>query len=289
MRAVNRDHPRETDDDPILFGVVGAGRVGSALATALVSAGHQLVAVCGRGRESESEARRSDFVIVAVPDDALAGVVDRLATVIRPGQVIAHTSGIHGLAILEPLTRAGAIPLALHPAMTFTGTPEDLERLARGIPFGVTAAATARELAQRVVHDLHGWIEWIDEDHRTLYHAAMTHGANHLVTLVNETVDLLRESGVTNSQAMLTPLLSAALANALRSGDNALTGPVSRGDTGTVEAHLSVLHEVAPESVSVYGALARRTVDRALAAGRLTATEAAPLLDLLSEREKSTR
>ncbi|WP_327029833.1 DUF2520 domain-containing protein [Micromonospora sp. NBC_01740] len=284
----------------LTVGVVGSGRVGTVLGAALAAAGHRVVAVTAGSGASRARAalllpdvsRRSaaavaraatDLLLVAVPDDALAGVVAALADggALRPGQVVAHTSGAHGLAVLAPAAAAGARPLALHPAMTFTGTPDDLARLA-GISYGVTAPAELRPLAARLVADLGGVPEWVGEADRPLYHAALAHGANHLVTLVNEAADRLRDAGVAQPEKVLAPLLRAALENALRLGDDALTGPVSRGDAGTVERHLARLAATAPESVAPYLALARRTADRAIAAGRLRPVDAESLLGVLA-------
>ncbi|MEV4664231.1 Rossmann-like and DUF2520 domain-containing protein [Micromonospora echinofusca] len=284
----------------LTVGVVGSGRVGAVLGAALAAAGHRVVAATAGSGASRARAalllpgvpRRSadavaraatDLLLLAVPDDALAGVVAALAGsgALRSGQVVAHTSGAHGLAVLAPAAEAGARPLALHPAMTFTGTPDDLARLA-GISYGVTAPAELRPLAARLVADLGGVPEWVGEADRPLYHAALAHGANHLVTLVNEAADRLRDAGVTQPEKVLAPLLRAALENALRLGDDALTGPVSRGDAGTVERHLARLAATAPESVAPYLALARRTADRAIAAGRLRPVDAESLLGVLA-------
>src|SRR5207244_1733833 len=136
----------------------------------------------------------ADLVIIAVPDDALASVVASLR--FRPGQVVAHPSGAHGTGVLAPAVACGARPLALHPAMTFTGRPADIERLRKGISFGLTAPEDVRPLAETLVRELGGTPEWIPEERRVLYHAALAHGANHLVTLVNEALDLLRDAGV---------------------------------------------------------------------------------------------
>jgi predicted short-subunit dehydrogenase-like oxidoreductase (DUF2520 family) len=118
---------------------------------------------------------------------------------------------------------------------------------------------------------------------RPLYHAALAHGANHLVTLVAECADLLTLAGIEPANRLLEPLLSAALDNVLRHGDRALTGPVARGDVQTVRAHLAVLADSAPEKLPGYLALARRTVDRALAAGLLSASSAAEVHAVLDE------
>ncbi|MEJ3742159.1 Rossmann-like and DUF2520 domain-containing protein [Actinomycetes bacterium KLBMP 9797] len=285
----------------MIVGVIGAGRVGAVLGAALVGSGHEVVAASGAAparerllpgvpQETPTEVARraNDLLLIAVPDDALAAVVAALAEsgALRRGQVVAHTSGAHGLAVLAPAVAAGARPLALHPAMTFAGTPDDLSRLP-GASFGVTAEPDLRPFVERLVADLGGTPEWIAESDRTLYHAALAHGANHLVTLVNEALDRLRDAGVLHPERVLAPLLGTALDNTLRLGDAALTGPVSRGDAGTVARHLDRLAAVAPESVPSYVALARRTADRAIAAGRLRPVDAEPLLDALANREQA--
>jgi predicted short-subunit dehydrogenase-like oxidoreductase (DUF2520 family) len=146
----------------------------------------------------------------------------------------------------------------------------------------VTAPPSLQGEAAQLVADLNGTPEWIANEKRSLYHAALAHGANHLVTLVNEAADRLRDAGVVQPEKVLAPLLRAALDNALRMGDNALTGPVVRGDAGTIARHVAVLGETSPDSLAAYRALARRTADRAIAAGRLRATDAGALLDVLA-------
>jgi len=276
-------------------GIIGAGRVGSIMAAALADAGYSIVGIVSRSGGATSaqpatpaepapggvrQLAAADLLLLAVPDDALAALVESLP--VRPGQIVAHTSGAHGVAVLAPAVARGAHPLALHPAMTFAGGPADLDRLRKGISFGLTAPADVRPAAEALVRDLGGTPEWIPEERRALYHAALAHGANHLVTLVNDALDRLREAGVTQPERVLDPLLHAALDNTLRLGDAALTGPVARGDAGTVRGHVAVLTETAPEAAPAYLALARRTAARALAAGRLSPAEADALLDALS-------
>jgi predicted short-subunit dehydrogenase-like oxidoreductase (DUF2520 family) len=194
---------------------------------------------------------------------------------------VVHTSGAHGVHVLAPAVAAGAQGMALHPAMTFSGHANDLHRLA-GVSFGVTAPMPLRPFATRLVADLGGSIEWVEEADRPLYQAALAHGANHLVTLTNEALDRLRDAGVVHPERVLGPLLRAALENTLSMGDAALTGPVARGDAGTIARHLDVLRRVAPDSIPAYLALARRTADRAIASGRLRAMDAEPLLGVLA-------
>jgi predicted short-subunit dehydrogenase-like oxidoreductase (DUF2520 family) len=281
-------------------GVVSAGRVGTALAAALSRAGHRIVAASAVSEQSRRRVERflpgtpvrqpaevfedSDLVLLTVPDDALGGLVSGLAATGAPlvGRLVAHASGRHGLAVLEPATRLGALPLALHPVMTFTGRPDDVDRLA-GISFGVTAPAALHPVAEVLVMEMGGEPVFIAEEDRWLYHAALAGAANHLVTQIVQACDLLALAGVQRPARMLGPLVSAALDNALRLGDAALTGPVARGDADTVASHVAALHEAAPEALPAYLALARLTASRALASGMLSAPDAQRLLDVLAE------
>src|SRR5256714_13723915 len=103
--------------------------------------------------------------------------------------MLAHASGRYGVSVLEPAVRQGALPLALHPVMTFTGRPDDVDRLA-GICFGVTSPEPLRPVAEALVVEMGGDPVWIPEDRRALYHAALAGGANHPVTLAAEAMDL---------------------------------------------------------------------------------------------------
>ncbi len=222
-------------------------------------------------------------MLLTVPDDALPGLVAGLASTGADlaGRLLAHASGRHGLAVLEPATRQGALPMALHPVMTFTGRPDDVDRLA-GISFGVTAPDALRPVAEALVVEMGAEPVFISEELRGLYHAALASSANHLVTLVVQAGDLLRQAGVADPARMLGPLLSAALDNALRLGDAALTGPVARGDAETVASHIAALRAASPEALPAYLAMARLTADRALAAGMLAAPDAQRLLGVLA-------
>jgi predicted short-subunit dehydrogenase-like oxidoreductase (DUF2520 family) len=279
-------------------GVVGAGRVGTALAVALGRAGHEIVAASAVSDASVRRVARNlpgatimqppevvaaaGLVLLAVPDDALPGLVAGLAATGAPfeGRLVAHVSGRHGLAVLEPAVRAGALPLALHPVMTFTGRPDDIDKLA-GISFGVTAPDALRPVAEALVVEMGGEPVFIADSQRDLYHAALASAANHLVTLLVQAMDLLRDAGVAQPARMLGPLLGAALDNALRLGDAALTGPVARGDADTVASHIGALRADAPEALPAYLALARLTAVRAVAAGTLAAPDAQRLLGVL--------
>jgi predicted short-subunit dehydrogenase-like oxidoreductase (DUF2520 family) len=287
----------------LAVGVVSAGRVGSVLGAALARAGHTVVAASGLSAASIRRAdqllpgvpllppdevvRQSDLVLLALPDDALAGMVRGLVATdsLRPGQIMVHTSGAHGIEVLRPAVDVGALPLALHPVMTFTGRSEDIERMA-SCSIGVTAAEgdeAAWNVGEALAVEMGAEPVRIPESARTLYHTALTHGANHLMALVADCTELLRDSGISQPERLIAPLLSAALDNVLRHGDRALTGPVARGDVATVRAHLAVLAERAPEVAPAYAALARRTVARASDAGLLPLAAAKELTDLLND------
>ncbi|NGN91641.1 DUF2520 domain-containing protein [Nocardioides sp. KC13] len=291
--------------NPLRVGVVGAGRVGAVLAAALRSAGHSIVAVAGESDASRARiaallpgvpvekptavARACDLLLLTVPDDMLGNVVQTMtdAGAIRPGMYVAHTSGRHGLAILAPAAAIGAHTMAVHPAMTFSGTSVDLARLS-GCVFGLTAATPAdRAFAEGLVRDLGGNPMWVPEEMRTLYHAGLAHGANHLVTLVTEAMEILAAAGATDPAGTLRPLLTAALDNALDHGDAALTGPIVRGDAGTVAAHLDDIRTNAPQTLASYVSMARATLDRAVSDGRLLPIRALKIKNLLDEADRA--
>ena len=279
-------------------GVVSAGRVGSVVGAALARAGHEVVAASAVSQDSLRRAERllptaevlpvdeviaaSDLVVLAVPDDALRPLVAGLAEagVWRAGQLVAHTSGAQGIDVLDPAAARGVGALALHPVMTFAGRPEDLDRL-DGAVWGVTATDELRPVAETVVLEMGGEPVWVPESARTAYHAALSIASNHVVTLQNDAVQVLTRAGVGDPGRLLAPLAGASLDNALRLGDAALTGPVSRGDVATVNAHLRVLAADDPDVLPAYRAMARRTAERALAAGRLTQAQADALFEVL--------
>ncbi|USX49734.1 Rossmann-like and DUF2520 domain-containing protein [Lentzea sp. HUAS12] len=273
----------------LAVGVISAGRVGSVLGAALARTGHVVtgasaVSQASRNRADEllpgvpiadptDVAARADLVLLAVPDDELEGLVKGLVATgsLRAGQIVVHTSGAQGVKVLEPAAALGALTLALHPVMTFTGRSEDLQRMSSAC-VGVTAPdgdEVAWSVGEALVVEMDADPVRVPESVRPLYHAALAHGANHLITLVRDAADLLTNAGVANAERLLGPLLSAALDNALRHGDRALTGPVARGDTGTLRKHLDVLADDAPETLPSYRVLARRTAERAERSGLL--------------------
>ncbi|TCP56725.1 putative short-subunit dehydrogenase-like oxidoreductase (DUF2520 family) [Tamaricihabitans halophyticus] len=288
----------------LTIGVVSAGRAGAVLGAALAAAGHQVVAASGVSKDSLRRAEEllpgvplrppdevvnhADLVLLALPDDALAGMVTGLANAgaFRAGQIVVHTSGANGIEVLRPVAELGALPLALHPVMTFTGRVEDLQRIA-SCTIGVTAPdgdEAAWSVGEALAVEIGAEPVRVPEAARAAYHLALAHGANHLITLVADCADLLRDAGIEPAERVLAPLLSAALDNVLRHGDRALTGPVARGDSGTVRRHLDVLSTSAPEVLPSYVELGKRTADRAKAAKLLPEAAAEEVTTVLGER-----
>ncbi len=274
-------------------GVISAGRVGSALGVALERADHVVVACSAISEASRRRAQQrlpdtlvlpapdvaghAELLLLAVPDTELAGVVGGLAAVgaVRPGTIVVHTSGANGIGVLAPLTAQGCLPLAVHPAMAFTGAGTDIDRLC-GACFGITAAdEIGYAIAETLTLELGGEPFRVADDARTLYHAALCHGGNHVVTVVAEALDALRAAlpgqlGISDpdgiAERVLGPLVRAAVENTLRSGPAALTGPVARGDAATLAAHLAELDAVDPDLAQAYRAAALRTARRVHAA-----------------------
>ncbi|GAA1351959.1 Rossmann-like and DUF2520 domain-containing protein [Falsarthrobacter nasiphocae] len=285
--------------------VIGAGKVGAVLGAALRAAEHDVVAVTAVSEASRERAetllpqvpvlpvdeavRAAELVLFAVPDDALAPLVAGLAEGghIRAGQILVHTSGRQGISVFEPARGLGAVGVAVHPVMTFTGMSLDLARL-QDAAFGVTADPVFLPIAQALAVEMGGEPVLIDEEDRPLYHAALAHASNHLTTIAGQSAALLARAGVEDPSRMLRPLMLASLENALAAGEDALTGPVARGDEDTLEVHVRALEALvdsdpgAEDLLGAYRELAVATARRALQAGRLRAETASRIIRRLT-------
>ncbi|MDN5793237.1 MAG: DUF2520 domain-containing protein, partial [Brevibacterium aurantiacum] len=232
-------------------------------------------------------ADRAELLLLTVPDDEIESLVSGLAKVsrIHSGQILVHCSGRYGTDVLEAGTGLGALPIALHPSLSFTGTAVDLSRL-RQSTIAVTAPAPIRPVGQALVVEMGAEPIDVAEADRPLYHAAITHASNHTITIISEAMEMLAEAGVSDPSRVLTALVDASVTNTLQNGSKALTGPVSRGDVGTVSAHLAALSEFSlnvsnPSARNSYIALARSTTAKALGLGRITDSQAQEILSRL--------
>ncbi|HVM13011.1 MAG TPA: Rossmann-like and DUF2520 domain-containing protein [Egibacteraceae bacterium] len=264
--------------------VIGPGRVGTALGIGLARAGYDVATVAGRGQQALDRFRRrvpgavalpaaeaaagAELVVVCVPDDALAEVV--LAIVrddgVAEGSRWVHVAGGHGLDVLRPASLAGARTAACHPAQTFPDPDTGAEELP-GTTWAVTAADDDIGWARVLVTDLRGSPVSVAAGSRTLYHTGLVVGANATSAVVALARDLLLGAGVAEPAAFLGPLVTTAAGHAAERGADALTGPVRRGDAGTVGRQLDELRTAVPEAVDAYLELARLALRYARRAG----------------------
>ncbi|AGL29079.1 hypothetical protein J113_25220 [Mycobacterium tuberculosis CAS/NITR204] len=275
-------------------GIISAGRVGTALGVALQRADHVVVACSAISHASRRRAQRrlpdtpvlppldvaasAELLLLAVTDSELAGLVSGLAatSAVRPQTIVAHTSGANGIGILAPLAQQGCIPLAIHPAMTFTGSDEDISRLPDTC-FGITAADdVGYAIGQSLVLEMGGEPFCVREDARILYHAALAHASNHIVTVLADALEALRAAlsggellGQQTVDDQPGGIWSASSGRwqghdgRPARGQAALTGLVARGDAAAVADHLAALADVDAALAQAYRINALRTAQRA--------------------------
>ena len=270
-----------TKDSYQRVGIIGSGRVARAMSLALADQSLHPLSFWGRneGRARTVAAsvggsvvhdvatlmRCCDLVLLAVSDDAIGAVVEALSSspIPAPAPFCIHLSGGSGVSVLEPLRAAGALTAAIHPVMTFTGDPAAEAARIKGASFTITASdAAACEEARALVSRLGGVAEYVEDDYRPLYHAALSHAANHMVTLLAGAMEALNAAGVRNPAALLAPLTLATLDNSLSKGFDALSGPLLRGDIQTIDDHLAALTRACPDLLPAYRAMATATLAR---------------------------
>ena len=265
--------------------VIGPGRVGGSLALVLQRRGERVRAVAGREgstsldafarlvpdaevRPLEAVADGVDLVLVCTPDDVVGDTARRVAAAdgMTEGQRWVHTSGGHGIGVLSPVVAAGGRVAACHPAMTFPDPVAGADQLG-GASWAVTAADADLGWAHDFVVDLGGAPVTVHDHDRTLYHAALAVGSNATTAVVTMARDLLLGAGIEDPAAFLGPLVTASAMGGATRGVDALTGPVRRGDAGTVAGHLDELAVSFPEAVGTYVALADLVLLQAVRAG----------------------
>ena len=285
------------DAPPVLkIGLIGAGRVGIALSRALQNHGHSIVAAHAVSEKSkqrvleflpatdlqsiENLIANVQTVLFAVPDDVLPDLVRGIAQTIgfKKHQFVIHTSGRFGIDVLAAATAQGAIPMAIHPAMTFTGAPNDVDRII-GCPFAITTNDELLPIAAALVLNMGGREYVVAEENRSIYHAALSHAANHSSVVVNQSKEILQKIGIENPGLFLSPLVNAAIENSLTMGIDSLTGPIVRGDVETVRSHILALKE--SESLDTYRSIAVATVSSLRKSGKLSHSVAEDILAVL--------
>jgi len=285
------------------LGFIGAGTVGTALAVRLNSKGYQVVAVSSRSQVSAENLARvisscrvfdnsqgvtdiADLVFITTPDDAIAKVVSQLKW--HVGQSVVHCSGADSTDILQPAKKLGAHVGVFHPLQTFASTKQAMENMP-GSTFAIEAEEPLLDTLKDMATALGGhWIELKASD-KVIYHVAAVIACNYLVTLVKLATDLWQTFSVPPHQATqaLLPLLRGTISNIETIGiPQCLTGPIARGDSGTIKKHLSALEEVAPAILSIYRELGLQTILIALAKGRINEQQAEELKTILRGKPK---
>lgn len=281
--------------------VVGAGRVGTAIAVHLAKAGHRIVGVSGRDPSKERADRylpgvpflppveavgAAGVVILGVPDDRITGICTDLAArgAFRARQSVLHLSGSASLDALAPASAGRARTLSLHPLQTFP----DVEAAIRWLPGSAIAVTAADEkgfrVGERLAFDMGGRPFRLDDEKKPLYHAAAVFCSNYLATVEGIAERAFRAAGLEDPVSLFAPLANATLANVLELGPaNALTGPAARGDEGTIRRNLQALAAATPEAVPVYVALATAAVGLAGEADRLSDAARARVEEVLGE------
>jgi len=290
----------------LTIGFIGAGTTGTALAVTMSRKGCPVVAVFSRTQSSSERLARlvsncrichssqeladaAELVFVTTPDDVIAQVCREVRW--REGQGVVHCSGAHSVDILEPARRLGALVGSFHPLQTFADVNQAIENLP-GSTFALEAEepflSTLKELASLVDGN---WVVLKPGD-KVLYHAAAVFACNYLVTLVKLAADLWLDFGVSSREATraLLPLLKGTINNIDAVGlPNCLTGPIARGDMGTIQRHLTALAARSPSLAATYRQLGLQTIPIALAKGRINEQKAEEMRALLScqSEEKS--
>jgi predicted short-subunit dehydrogenase-like oxidoreductase (DUF2520 family) len=286
------------------LGFIGAGTVGTALAFRLTRQGYQIAAVASRSRDSverliqtvgsgqiypapQGVADNADLVFLTTPDDAIPNIVNTVRW--HSGQYLVHCSGADSLDVLEPARMVGAQVGSFHPLQTFASIQKAIDNLP-GSTFALEAEGSLLDILKEMALSLNGrWIK-LGAGDKAAYHTAAVMTSNYLVTLVKMATDLWGSFGIPREEALqaLLPLLKGTVNNLENLGlPNALTGPIARGDIGTVQIHLNALKDSAEGIIPAYCQLGLQTVPIALAKGKINENQAHELTNILNTTLKS--
>ena len=286
--------------------IIGLGKTGTAIGYLLRQAGYPVVAVASRSQASlrnrisytggtaftadaaAEAAALATCIFITTPDDTIAAVCRAIVQKggIKPGDKVVHTSGAGGLDLLESARQVGAKAASIHPLQSFA----DIEGAIRNIPsstFGITADDDLREWSSGLVRELGGIPVEVPEAAKPLYHTAACMASNYLTTLIHTVEEIYLSLGLNRDEAVRAfwPLVNGTLKNIEAQGSvQALTGPISRGDAGTIEQHIRVLNETLPDYLPAYCAMGLLTVELAMKGGALSQEKAAIIRNLLEGR-----
>ncbi len=282
------------------FAIIGAGMVGTAIGFLLNKAGYQVTVVCDKSSAALKRAlpytgnnvsskpqdiwRQADCILITTPDDAIASACEEIA--ISPdikGKLVFHMSGAGGLDLLASAKQAGASVASIHPLQSFSSIDQAIKNIP-GSYFGVTADKTALPHAKNIIRKLGGIPIVISDNQKPLYHAAACFASNYLVSLMNIVESIYQSIGIKEKDAKKAylPLVYGSLRNIEKSGSVlSLTGPIARGDYGTIKKHITAINKNLPRYASLYSSLGLITVEIAKQKGTLNAGQAKKIRALL--------
>lgn len=282
------------------FAVIGTGMVGTAIGFLLKKAGYKVISVCDKSPTALKRAasytggkpflnpqdaiQEADCILITTPDDLIASACGDVA--LSPslkGKFVFHMSGAGGLDLLETARKAGASVASIHPLQSFSSIDQAIKNIP-GSYFGVTADKKALKPAKNIVRNLRGIPIVISPDQKPLYHAAACFASNYLVSLMNVVESIYQSIGISEKDAKKAylPLVYGSLKNIEKSGSvSALTGPIARGDSGTIKKHLSAFDKNLRQYSSLYSSLGLMTVKVARKKGTLNAGQAKKIHALL--------
>lgn len=284
---------------------IGAGTVGSSVALLLKKKGYDITGVCSKGGISAKELslrleitayeapeevlRGADVIVIATPDRSIEDIAVRLSqsNMVKEGQIFFHMSGALPIDVLNPLKKNKALIGSLHPLQSFAGIEQAMSGL-EGSFFAVQGEPEAMEAAAQIVESLGGTHFFIGDKDKPLYHLAAVAASNYLVAVVHYAVEVFREIGMDDMEAVnaLLPLIKGTVNNLEEMGPvKALTGPIARGDTNTVKCHLEALDNLNPEMKRLYRSLGQYTCKIALQKGTVDDNQADSLVNILNEGE----
>jgi len=302
-RAHEADHAHDAahaDDGKPRIAFIGAGRVGTALGMAFARAGWQVTAVASRDEErrrgfqervagarafadAHAVLDEADLIFLTVPDDAIAGAAEDLQ--LYSGQALVHTSGAVPASVLAPAMAAGTSIGSFHPLVSFAQLDQAVADL-RGATVAIEGDDSLLPLLAELAESIGAQAVTLPEGGKSAYHAAAMMAAGGVIGLFDAIAQVAVLAGLDErtAVAVYAPLARQALANAERLGiDRALTGPLLRGDVGTVRGHLEVLRDLAPDTLALYVAVARRELEIARRRGDLDADRAGQMEALLEQ------
>jgi len=282
------------------FAIIGAGMVGTAIGYLLKKAGYEIVAIADKSaaalrraqsytggkacRKPQEVLREADCILITTPDDIILSVCKDIArSPLIKGKYIFHMSGAGGLDLLDPARKAGAAVASIHPLQSFSSIDNAIQNIPSSY-FGITADAKAKTQAETIVLALGGKPIYISSQQKSLYHAAACVASNYLVSLLNVVESIYQSIGINENDAKKAylPLIYGSLKNIELSGSvQALTGPIARGDSGTIQKHVDAINANLPQYASLYSSLGLVTVKLARKKGTLNLRQAKKISDIL--------